>query len=112
MVTAFCVGYNMSWKVQNKRKENLLDKKEQDIFSAVEEIEIISQTQSELPDFVLIGKKDLERWKKKYLIKQVITMVHFKQSICDSAWICTDCGVAVYPTPENINEHINDCKSD
>ncbi len=36
-------------------------------------------------------------------------MVKFKKSRVDRAWICLDCGVAVYPTPENINEHIKNC---
>jgi hypothetical protein len=36
-------------------------------------------------------------------------MIQFKQSRLDGAWICLDCGVAVYPTVQNINEHIREC---
>lgn len=31
----------------------------------------------------------------------------FKLSLCDWAWICVNCGEAVYP--KNINEHILKC---
>jgi hypothetical protein len=34
----------------------------------------------------------------------------FKQSKLDGAWICLDCGVAIYPTIENVNEHLEECK--
>ena len=36
-------------------------------------------------------------------------MVNFRQSYVDGAWICEDCGGAIYPTPNNINEHLNTC---
>lgn len=38
-----------------------------------------------------------------------IKMVNFRQSYVDGAWICEDCGGAIYPTPNNINEHLNTC---
>lgn len=43
------------------------------------------------------------------MLNEVSSMVSFKQSKVDGAWIC-ECGVAVYPTPDNMNEHIRECQ--